>query len=473
MAENNGTGNKQGRLDYFASKNLLERARETLQLLMGAKKSLALYPPHHQMCSDSVLACLESLRHFLETGEDFILHTIGGELFFADKLMARESFLYYQLIKDLEDREIGGFALEPGLTVEEMTGFLQLLNADASVARRSGFRSLLTAHSIEHVSIDEPDAWEQQPKDAETRANARSEYINAVEAIVSLADQALAGRSLQISKANHAVGAMLNRILENRSSILGLSTIKSYDEYTSYHSVNVLILALALGSMLPLDRDALLILGTGALLHDIGKVIIPAAVLNKPGPLTDPEWELVREHPVRGADLLVAQPGVHPLSVITAYEHHVRYDLQGFPRLRAKNHAGLFSLIVQIADCYDAMTTDRPYKKAMMPDRAIRVLAYGSGTQFDPLLVKVFIDMMGFYPVGTLVRLESGELGVVYGQGEGEASHPLVKLVGNGDPEDGAPLIDLGRLRPGDPSTGAVEAAVNPLLAGVDVASYF
>ena len=144
------------------------------------------------------------------------------------------------------------------------------------------------------------------------------------------------------------VGSILNRVVENRSAILGLATIKSYDEYTSFHSVNVLILSLALGSMLPLDRQCMMILGTGALLHDIGKVTIPQSIIAKQGPLSSSEWDLMRDHPVIGADILVNQPGLNPLSVVIAFEHHMRYDLKGYPEVSEMGGLSLFSRIVEI-----------------------------------------------------------------------------------------------------------------------------
>jgi HD-GYP domain-containing protein (c-di-GMP phosphodiesterase class II) len=277
-----------------------------------------------------------------------------------------------------------------------------------------------------------------------------------------------------VSKANKVVGIMLNRVGENRAAVLGLASIKSYDEYTSFHSVNVLILSLALGSMLPLDRNALVILGTGALLHDLGKVTIPQNILNKTGPLTSPQWRMMKDHPVKGADILLAQPGVHPLSVTIAYEHHARYDLRGYPKINGKDCIGLFSRIVEIADVYDAMTTARPYQHARTPEQAIRVLVKDMGTVFDPLLVKVFIDMMGVFPVGTLVRLATGELGIVYEQNEGDVMSPKVKIIRGPDGGEVEPqLVDLVHLKEKIGDTGrTILESIPPELLGLDVMPY-
>ncbi len=466
---------KEQRIDYFRNKNLLERARELLGLFMSAKKNMSIYPPHHTVCVESIVAFFKGYREFLQLADEFQLRIVGEELFFEEKLLARESVLYYGLVKDSKERGVGGLSILRGLTPEELADFLYLFNLEPrELEKRGGIGSQLAQRGIAHITVADPGAYEEAKKEERKRTSHREEYFNAVDAIREMAEEAVSGRRIKANKANKVVGSILNRVVENRSAILGLATIKSYDEYTSYHSVNVLILSLALGSMLPLDRQSMMILGTGALLHDIGKVTIPQSIITKQGPLTSAEWELMRAHPVVGADILVSQPGINPLSVVIAFEHHKRYDLKGYPEADEKRELSLFSRIVEIADVYDAMTTDRPYQKAKDPQQAMRVLAKDSGSAFDPLLVKVFVDMMGFYPVGTLVRTAAGETGIVYEQNEGDAAAPLVKIIRDAGGEEVEPhVIDLTLLKEKVMETGrAVIEALNPREAGIDVGEY-
>jgi len=466
---------KEQRIDYFRTKNLVERARELLSLFMAAKKNMGIYPPHHPICVESIVAFFKGYRSYFQLAEDFQLRIVGEELYFEEKLMPRESVLFYSLVKDCEERQIGGITIMRGLSPEELADFLYLLNLDPrELDKRGGIRSEMGKRGIVHITLADPGAFEEMKKEERRRASHREEYFNAVDVIRELAEEAVSGKRLKASKANKVVGSILNRVVENRSAILGLATIKSYDEYTSFHSVNVLILSLALGSMLPLDRQSLMILGTGALLHDIGKVTIPASILNKQGPLSSSEWELMRRHPVIGADILISQPGIHPLSVVIAFEHHLRYDLKGYPEVSEKSELSLFSRIVEIADVYDAMTTDRPYQKAKDPQQAMRILAKDSGSAFDPVLVKVFIDMMGFYPVGTLVRTATGETGIVYEQNEGDSTAPVVKIIRDAHGEEVEPrLVDLTPLKEKVMETGrAVIEAVNPRELGIDISEY-
>ncbi len=466
---------KQRSLDYFRSRNLLEKARVVLKHLSGAKKAVSIYPSHHEMCIRSVAEFMDAFEDYVSGGGEFSLRLVGDEFFFEDKLMARESVLYYPLIKEFQEKEIGGITLQEGLTAAEFVHFLHLLNLKGEeLGEQGGIQAMLQEGGVSHVLVDDPGTWEERVREEKVRPSAREEYFNAVEVIRELADQVLSDRRLSVSKANRVVGTMINRMGENRSAVLGLATIKSYDEYTSFHSVNVLILSLALGSMLPLDRGALMVLGTGALLHDLGKITIPQPILNKTGPLTSKEWDLMREHPVRGADILLAQPGVHPMSAMVAFEHHARYDLAGYPELERKKHLGLFSRIVEIADVFDAMTSSRPYQNARTPDQAIRILVKDTGTVFDPLLVKVFIDMTGFFPVGTLVRLATGEVGIVYEQNEADAFTPKVKVIRNSEGEEVEPhIVDLASMKNKIGELGqAVLESLNPQQLGIDLLPY-
>lgn len=462
---------KQEALDYFHSRRELERARELLKLFSSAKKASSIYPPNHEMCINTFTDFMRLFQDYLAWQEDFSLRIIGEELFFEEKLMARESVLFYPLIKELKDKEVGGMTILSGLTTSEFVDFLYLLNLSGEeLDGRGGLRRLMQEKEVVNVLLDEPGTWEEKIREIKERPSAREEYFDAVDVIRELADQVMSDKRLSVSKANRVVGVLLNRVGENRSAVMGFATIKSYDEYTSFHSVNVLILSLALGSMLPLDRSALMILGTGALLHDLGKITIPQGILVKTGPLTTSEWKMMQDHPVKGADILLAQPGVHPLSVIVAYEHHARYDMHGYPKINGKDRIGLFSRIVEVADVYDAMTSARPYQKARTPDQAMRVLVKDMGTVFDPLLVKVFIDMMGLYPVGTLVRLVTGEMGIVYEPGESDTLWPSVKIIR--DPEGGEVeprVVDLIELKDKIGETGnAILESLRPETFGID-----
>lgn len=206
-------------------------------------------------------------------------------------------------------------------------------------------------------------------------------------------------------------------VMEDESILLGMTTIKNYDEYTFNHSVNVSIYSLAMGRRLGFSRKILTELGIAALLHDIGKSKIPREVLNKPGPLDQEEWNLMKKHSLMGVEIVLnlKQLGeINPRMVVGVFDHHLKNDPSGYPKLFRKKELGLFGRIIQIADCYDAMTTPRIYKKVpFTPEQALAVMVKERGVQFDPILLKIFIGLVGVYPIGSLALLDTREIGII------------------------------------------------------------
>jgi putative nucleotidyltransferase with HDIG domain len=226
------------------------------------------------------------------------------------------------------------------------------------------------------------------------------------------------GETVDLKKAKRMVVSMVNHILNEEQLLLGMASIKNYDEYTYHHSVNVSIFSIALGQRLGLSMKQLTELGMVALFHDIGKMEIPTEILNKPTSLTDEEWRVMKKHPVDGVRILFKMRRMDyssMRSVIVAFEHHMFYNNTGYPAVKKYPSLDLFSRIVSLADQYDAMTSARVYSRTpMSPDKALNLMMKQAGTQLDPLLLQFFINMVGVYPIGTLVMLDSNELGLVY-----------------------------------------------------------
>jgi HD-GYP domain-containing protein (c-di-GMP phosphodiesterase class II) len=191
----------------------------------------------------------------------------------------------------------------------------------------------------------------------------------------------------------------------------------------------VAILSLALGSAITEDRRFLNALGAGALMHDVGKMTVEGSILNKPGTLTSDEWTTMRLHPVHGAELVATMPGMDKASVVVILEHHMRFDGRGYPSVRHYQGQHLASRIVAVADAFDAMTSRRSYSAARLPDDAMRVLVENMGTSFDARLVRLFVRLMGVYPPRSVVRLNTGEVGIVMSPNETDLARPVVRLI--------------------------------------------
>ena len=220
-----------------------------------------------------------------------------------------------------------------------------------------------------------------------------------------------------IRRARHVTQNVVDEILRDPTSLLTLTTIKDFDRYLILHSTNVAVLSTILGQRLGLDKATLGELCLAGFLHDAGKLGVDPDVLNKPGALDSKEWESMRLHPVMAANALLGGHRLTPSimrSVVVAFEHHLNFDLSGYPPVRIKDSVSLFGGIVAIADCFDALTTARVYRKVnLTPPEAVVIIVQGIGKQYDSILVKLFVEVMGLYPTGTVVVLGSGEAGVV------------------------------------------------------------
>lgn len=226
---------------------------------------------------------------------------------------------------------------------------------------------------------------------------------------------------------------IIDEILYNDNLMINMIDLKVFDDYTYYHSLNVAIISIILGVALGFNRNELYNLGLGALLHDIGKVFIPKEILNKKGKLTDEEYEIVKKHPELGYEYVREKFEIPATSRIVILQHHERYDGTGYPYSKKSREVHKFSRIVAIADVYDALTSDRPYRKAMFPSEVMEYMMGGASALFDPEFIKIFIRKVAPYPVGTCVNLSNGTTAIVVENYEDCCLRPKVRIFKEGN----------------------------------------
>lgn len=236
------------------------------------------------------------------------------------------------------------------------------------------------------------------------------------------------GKALEIEEAALLVDEINQSIERNPNALLSLIRLKSIDEYTYLHSVAVCMLMIALGRQLDLNGDQLKQAGIAGLLHDIGKMAVPNEVLNKPGKLTDEELNIIREHPQRGWEILKSCYQVNESALDVCLHHHEHMDGQGYPEKLSGDALTLFARMGAVCDVYDAITSERCYKKAWMPAEAIRKMAAWENGHFDETVFHAFVKTIGIYPNGTLLKLKSGRLGVVIEQSRKSLTIPVIKI---------------------------------------------
>jgi putative nucleotidyltransferase with HDIG domain len=242
-------------------------------------------------------------------------------------------------------------------------------------------------------------------------------YFRSIGLVKEVVESINQQKALNIRKAKRLMQNAVNAILQDDSTLLGLANIKNYDEYTFNHSVNVAMYAIALGQRIGIPKKHLSHLGMAALFHDMGKTRISKEILNKTGNLSPEEWSIMRTHPVAGTELIMRMKEWGELStrmIQGAFEHHLRYDLTGYPRLTRKRRISLFGRIITVADFYDALVRPRVYNRfPYVSEKILGIMLERSGKDFDPAIVKVFINMIGIFPLGTLVLLNTNEMGIV------------------------------------------------------------
>ncbi|HEY9197994.1 MAG TPA: HD-GYP domain-containing protein [Gammaproteobacteria bacterium] len=305
---------------------------------------------------------------------------------------------------------------------------------------------------------------------------ARDSHQDACDRIGNILDDVRSGRKLNVAAAEQAVNSMIESILRNPDAYMWLSKLKNKDSYTYAHSIDACALAITFGRHLGLPRPELEQVAVGTLLFDIGKMKLPEELLDKPGRLTEEEFALMQAHVAHSVELMTDSKDISPVSIEVAYSHHERHNGRGYPRGLTSEQTSVYGKIAALVDCYDAITSDRPYSVAVSPHEAIRSLYEWRNVDFQEELVEQFIQCLGVYPTGTLVELSTGQVGIVLSQNRVRRLRPKVMLVLNADKHayDIAPTVDL-MLETADRQGQMLEIArsLDPGCYGIDPTAYF
>lgn len=376
------------------------------------------------------------------------------------------------LLAKARERGIEAVLFRQGATLEELTTLVEFLTLpEDAIETGEGVRHWFERKGVRSLVVGILRPTDQPAREVDPlRVRALERYSSAILAIRAIMDTASTGAVPDVAAAEDAVRQMAESILESDSALTGLASLKDYDAYTYTHSVHVSVYAMMLGKSLRLGEPDLVQLGLAGVLHDIGKQRVPSAILNKPGKLNDLEWQEMQRHPFYGARLLHEAHGTLSTSARAAFEHHLNFDLSGYPKLTRPREVSVFSLAIGIADFYDALTTVRPYKAAVLPDKTLEMMAGLAGKQFEPRLVDRFIAMLGLYPVGCVVRLDTGEFGVVYEANLRDGARPKVKLMA--DPAGGAleefQEVDLMEQDSASHYLRSIVQVIDPVVKGLD-----
>lgn len=347
-----------------------------------------------------------------------------------------------QKVGDLNMRLVSVKHCEPGRRLAKSIyneHGVTLLNINAELSQTILDR--LLAQGIEYIYVHDPlteDVVIEDPLSDETRSRA---IVGIRTSFERLMNDNLTGSQV---RHNHFIGKefrdivqmILEDISENKNAMMMLSTISITDFYLFQHSLNVSIYTTMLGMASGMPKEELTMLGMGAMLHDIGKTKIPLSILNKPGPLTPDEMNIMKEHTTIGFQLLKDEPNIPLLVAHCALQHHERLNGSGYPRRLQDEEIHEYAKWIALVDAYDAMTSRRVYKKAMLPHQAVELLYTQAGTLFDREKIEAFRNRFALYPLGVTVELHTGEIGIVVDINSSTPQRPIVRVIRDADGQD-------------------------------------
>jgi HD-GYP domain-containing protein (c-di-GMP phosphodiesterase class II) len=454
----------------------------------------------HQVNNPLLMECIADLKWFagrlLAEDDHITLQVSRGNIFIQDeKLRHRRDIdkLVKNILQYFEKRNLKGlrfFADVQEVSDKEIIKFGRVLNESdqqkdplgwfVEQMDNQGFIWVENIQEQEMQSIEQASGTEPLDEEQLRKTKAKESYFYALNSIKEVAEKITSQKKVGVRKALRVIQNMVDLVMVDESIVLGISTIRDYDDYTFTHSINVAILSMCLGRRIGISRTSLHRLGICGLFHDLGKLDIPVEIIRLPRKLNESEFEVVKKHTIYSVAQIIklqAAPDLKSKILLPPFEHHMKYDLSGYPQTPQKKPVSLFGRILTITDVFDAITSPRNYRPmTLTQDQALGYMLELSGTYFDPILLKAFINMIGIYPVGSLLELDTGELALVIEAGKADdGTRPKVVIL-DSDEQGGYSKGEVVDLDESDPQSNAFQRnivkSLHPSIYGIQPAEF-
>jgi len=380
----------------------VQLVEKLLIYLNGFLKNIRMYPSEHSQVKSSLHNVYSMFKELLSRHETFTFLIVGDDLVFENTIISKGSDYVHSFIKSFRTKDIESVTFKNDVSKEELEEFGKFLAGEPYVtddipinffSSQNIITGVINLRSSKEKEKQDNDIENTKP-DTKVLVPGQMYHHQELNQLSYIFDNITHKHKFDINDIGSIIEDLATITRDDKETFATLAKLKSYDEYTFTHTLDVSMMSMAQAEFLGLDRKLVYEFGIAALLHDIGKTRIPAEVLNKPGKLDKEERALIEKHPIYSVEILLKSPGVPELAIITAFEHHLKYDFSGYPKLKRINKPNLCGMITTIADFYDALRTERPYREALVPSVVKAIMSPQAGKHFDPWLLKNFFRMM-------------------------------------------------------------------------------
>jgi HD-GYP domain-containing protein (c-di-GMP phosphodiesterase class II) len=437
---------------------MLNKLNKFLLTLATAIQSAKIYTENHPKYSESVKEAFISLQNILQDDKELVLGIVDKELAWKDEILFDLSQKLKSFIIYLESRDIEKICFLHGLSQEELSKFIYFLSAPKNQLQKN-IQDYLTQQGIRHITAGKIQVLADEKSQKDTKPdNLSNQYETSLDSLTTSVKKMLNSEEVDYLDLRFNILAVMENFMGNHHELLNLISLKKKDLVTFIHLLNVSILSMFFSSKLGFSKEDVIDIGISALFHDVGKISISQKIITKSSKLDESEFVKIRSHPVHGAKILLKyKEDMGILPAVVAYEHHLRYDLKGYPKIVYPVKPHIASLIVSICDVYDALSQRRTYKKDYPPNRIYEIMNKGKGNLFDPVLLDNFFKIIGVWPIGSIVSLNDDRIAVVRSINEKDIFSPKVEII---SPEQKGEAIDLTTCDKN------ITASLNPFVEG-------